>query len=322
MAKTANRPAQSDSFAADVRAGLSPNGQKRLSPQYLYDELGTALFEAITHVPEYGLTAAEGRLLRQYAAEIGWLVGAPALVAELGSGDGFKTRILLEAFVRETPLPYYPIDVSPTALARCRRVVSELDGVKVIPLESPFLEGLRKTVSAREPGQPILTLFLGSTIGNFEREDSVRFLRSVRELMTPGDSLLLGADLIKPAPQMLLAYDDPAGVTASFNLNLLARINRALGGEFNLRRFAHEARYNAGEGRIEMHLRSLQEQEIPIHGAGITAVFREGETIWTESCHKFQLSDLRVLAKKAGFSERAHWVDEAWPYALCLWSAP
>lgn len=321
MAKTANRLTQSDSFAADVRAGLSANGQKRLSPQYLYDELGTALFEAITHVPEYGLTASERRLLSQYAPEVARLAGRPALVTELGSGDGFKTRILLDAFRGSLPLPYYPVDVSPTALARCRRVISELGSVRVIPIEKPFLDGLREAATSRAAGETILVLFLGSTIGNFERSDAARFLHAVHELLTPGDSFLLGADLVKPIPQTLLAYDDPTGVTASFNLNLLARINRSLDGDFDLKQFAHEARYNPDEHRIEMHLRSLRDQQVPIRGAGFTAVFREGETIWTESCHKFQMNDLTALASQAGFRERKIWTDEAWPYALCLWEA-
>jgi uncharacterized SAM-dependent methyltransferase len=167
----------------------------------------------------------------------------------------------------------------------------------------------------------MLVLFLGSTIGNFDRLAADHFLTGIRNLLAPGDSLLLGTDLVKPVADMLLAYDDPAGVTGAFNLNLLARVNRELDGDFNLRQFEHEARYNEKERRIEMHLRSRRTQVASIRAAGITITLREGETIWTEACHKFSLRDLPGIAAKTGFRHESQWLDDAWLYALSLWTA-
>jgi uncharacterized SAM-dependent methyltransferase len=191
----------------------------------------------------------------------------------------------------------------------------------VVGLEKPFLDGLAHAAAERAGGQPMLVLFLGSTIGNFDRTAADCFLTAIRELLAPGDSLLLGTDLVKPIAEMLLAYDDPAGVTAAFNLNLLARVNRELGGDFNLRQFEHFARYNERERRIEMHLRSRRTQIVSVPAAGIIITLREGETVWTEACHKFSLRDLPAIAGRTGFRPELQWVDEAWPYALSLWTA-
>lgn len=167
----------------------------------------------------------------------------------------------------------------------------------------------------------MLLLFLGSTIGNFNREEGTRFLEAIRAMLSPGDSLLIGLDLVKPAPQMLLAYDDPAGVTAAFNKNVLGRMNRELCANFNLRLFEHEARWNAPERRIEMHLRSLRQQRIDIPAAELMVTLEPGETIWTESSYKFQAEELAPMAAMAGFTEEARWTDSEWPLAECLWRA-
>jgi L-histidine N-alpha-methyltransferase len=159
---------------------------------------------------------------------------------------------------------------------------------EIVPIEDSYLSGLRRAVCHRRSGQPLLVLFLGSTIGNFERADASDFLREIRGCLMPGDALLLGTDLIKPVARMILAYDDPAGVTAAFNLNLLARINRELDGDFVLRNFAHEARFDERHGRIEMHLRSTVAQTVTIRAASFCCDLRKDETIWTESCHKFR----------------------------------
>jgi dimethylhistidine N-methyltransferase len=321
MAGQARNLMPEPSFAEDVRAGLTKSGQKELPSKYLYDEVGSALFEAITYLPEYGLTRAEQRLLRRHRGEIRGAVGCPALVAELGSGDGRKARAILESLQACGRLSYYPIDVSPSALARCSQELSGLGTLTVVGLEAPFLEGLAHAAAAREPGQAMLVLFLGSTIGNFEPPAARCFLNSIRKLLMPGDALLLGTDLIKPVEDMLLAYDDPAGVTAAFNLNLLARINRELGGDFNLRQFGHEARYAESERRIEMHLRSRRTQVVSIRAARIAVTLREGETIWTEACHKFSVHDLPGIAAATGFRPQKIWADEDWPFALSLWVA-
>ncbi|HLY18431.1 MAG TPA: L-histidine N(alpha)-methyltransferase [Bryobacteraceae bacterium] len=303
-------------FARDVRAGLGQSGQKYLSCEYFYDEVGSALFEVITLLPEYGLTRADARLVRRLATELGGYLHAPAVVAELGSGTGTKTRFVLEALAAGGPIAYYPIDLSRSALAHCARELAAF--AEVHPIEETYLNGLRQAVCRRRSGQAMLVLFLGSTIGNFERAAAQDFLRDIRACLMPGDALLLGADLIKPLPGMLLAYDDPAGVTAAFNLNLLARINRELDADFVLKRFAHEARWNPYQRRVEMHLRSLAPQTAFIRAAGLECEFLEDETIWTESCHKFQAGEIGEMAAAAGFECAAQWTDEDWPFAESL----
>ncbi|MGH9559665.1 MAG: L-histidine N(alpha)-methyltransferase [Bryobacteraceae bacterium] len=294
-------------FACDVRAGLS-KPRKELPSKYLYDELGSALFETITVLPEYGLTRADQRLLDRHARE---LPREFALVAEFGSGSGRKTRAVLDALDAEA---YFPIDVSCAALERCR---TELNGLaRVEPIEASYLEGLDRVP---RNGEPVLLLFLGSTIGNFEPRCRAEFLRQVRARMHPGDAMLIGCDLIKDTVTMLQAYDDPTGVTAAFNLNLLGRINRELGGDFDLRAFAHSALYNSTERRIEMHLHSLTVQSAWIDAAGFRASFRAGETIWTESSHKFAAAEIPDLAREAGFESEAQWIDREWPFAENFW---
>ena len=307
-------------FAADVRTGLT-KPQKELHSKYLYDELGSSLFEAITHLPEYGLTRADVRLLRWYAGEIARLTPQPVAVIELGSGVGSKTRHLLHA-LREKTLPdelrYYPIDVSADALARCERELSDLAQVR--PLLASYSPGLEAAAAERKPGEALLVLFLGSTIGNFEPKCARAFLRDLQRALRPGDSLLIGTDLVKNTEQMLAAYDDPTGVTGAFNLNLLGRINRELGGDFRLRAFEHEARWNEEHRRIEMHLRSRVDQTAFIAEGELMVPFLAGETIWTESSHKFLPSELHTLADLAGFEPTAQWIDREWPFAENLWA--
>jgi len=303
-------------FANDVREGLSQTGQKQLPCQYFYDDTGTALFEAITALPEYGLTRADTRLIQRLAPALPGYMRGPVAVAELGSGSGLKTRRILESLGSDAPVTYYPIDISAAALALCAREMAAFADVQ--PIEESYLNGLRQAVCGRRPGQSLLVLFLGSTIGNFGRAAAQDFLREVRACLMPGDALLLGTDLIKPVARMLLAYDDPAGVTAAFNRNLLARINRELWGNFALRSFAHEARWDAQHRRVEMHLRSLKAQRVSIRGAGFTCELRKDETIWTESCHKFHAGEVREMAGEAGFEFRMQWLDDTWPFAESL----
>jgi L-histidine N-alpha-methyltransferase len=303
-------------FARAVRTGLAKDGQKELPSRYFYDAIGSALFDAITLLPEYGLTRADARLLRRHAREIVNRAGDKLTVAELGSGSGSKTRWILEAVARREPVTYYPIDVSCKALTGCVRELADFG--TIVPIEASYIEGLREVTSRRIQGQRLLVLFLGSTIGNFERPAIVPFLRDVRETLRRGDSLLLGADLLKPVSQLLRAYDDPAGVTAAFNLNLLGRINRELGGDFDLRHFVHVARYNARERRIEMHLKSTRRQQVTIRKSGFSCEFVAGETIWTEACHKFRAEEIAAWASDAGFACDVQWTDSEWPFAESL----
>ena len=303
-------------FASDVRSGLA-KPQKELHSKYLYDELGSSLFEAITHLPEYGLTRADERLLRRHADDIAGLLPSRVAVIELGSGVGQKTRHLLQAIGGDC-LRYYPIDVSADALARCEHDLSDI--AEVHPLVQSYLDGMARATAERQPGESFLVMFLGSTIGNFERNCALEFLRDLRASLLPGDMLLIGADLVKEPGRMLVAYDDPTGVTGAFNLNLLGRINRELGGDFQLRDFEHQARWNEPQRRIEMHLRSRLNQTAYIAEADLTVSFRAGETIWTESSHKFQLSELDGMAEQAGFSVESQWIDRDWPFAENLWA--
>jgi L-histidine Nalpha-methyltransferase len=305
-------------FARVVRAGLSQQ-QKELPSRYFYDDIGSTLFDAITLLPEYGLTRADARILRRHAGEIVGLLGAPLYVAELGSGSGVKTRWILDAIAVQGPVIYYPIDVSCAALARCVQELAQFGAI--VPLEASYLDGLQEAAARRSRGQRLLLLFLGSTIGNFYSHAVLPFLRDIRSILRRGDALLLGADLVKPVPRMLLAYDDPTGVTAAFNLNLLARINRELGADFDLRHFVHEARYNRRESSIEIHLRSTRRQQVAIPGAGFSCQFEEGETIWTESCHKFRAAEVEAWARPAGFAPAGQWIDAEWPFAETLFVA-
>lgn len=302
-------------FAADVRAGLTRNGQKELPSKYLYDNVGSALFEVISYLPEYGLTRADERLLRRHADEIADRVAGPVAVAELGSGSGKKTRWLLEAFCRRQRTSYYPVEISSSALAMCERELRDIDRISIVGFEREYLDGLLEVAAYRKSGQHLLVLFLGSTIGNFDRPAGTKFLAEVRRILEPGDSLLLGTDLEKPSSQLLAAYNDELGVTAAFNLNLLARVNRELGADFDLRQFVHVAKINNEVRSVEMHLQSKRRQVISIPAAEVVVEFQEEETIWTESSHKYSIDEMVETARNAGFRCEAQWIDEQWPFA-------
>jgi L-histidine Nalpha-methyltransferase len=305
-------------FAIDVAEGLSCEGQKKIAPRYFYDDLGSVLFQAITLLPEYGLTRADENLLRLHAREIISETGPLSIVAELGSGTGRKTRHILAAASRiNRQILYIPIDVSRGALAACQRELCDLSEVR--PLWSDWTEGLQEIARSRTGSDPLLLLFLGSSIGNLERDGIVDFLQRLRSNLRPGDFFLLGADLVKNVDKMMTAYDDPTGVTAAFNLNVLARINRELDADFDLRSFAHEVRWNSDERRIEMHLLSGRNQVAHIGALDTTFEFRAGETICTEFSHKFTQSELLSYARLSGFTPVEMWVDKGWPFAEALW---
>jgi len=308
-------------FASDVRAGLTRSGQKELLSKYLYDDVGSALFEVISVLPQYGLTRADERLLQRHAHQIAEQVPGPVAVAELGRKKKKKTRWILKSLCRHQHISSFPIEISPTALAMCQRELGDIESMSIVGFESEYLDGLREVAARRRDGQNLLVLFLGSTIGNFDRPAAAKFLREMRRILQPGDSLLLGTDLEKPIPQRLAAYDDPLGVTAAFNLNLLSRINRELDADFVLEQFEHVARFNQGARSVEMHLRSRRGQSVTIHRAGLTVPFRQGETIWTESSHKYGRTEPLQIAKDAGFFCKAQWIDQEWPFAENLFVA-
>ncbi len=294
-----------DSFARDVAAGLSRQ-PKTLSCQYFYDARGSELFEEITRLPEYYPTVVETGILRVCTPNIARSVAAEATVlVEFGSGSSAKTEILLEALPRIAC--YIPIDVSSSALeAAAHRLAARFPRLDVRPVVGDFTRPI--AIPADVDGLAKIGFFPGSTIGNFAPDEATRLLAAFRSTLAPKGRLLIGADLKKDPAVLIPAYDDGAGVTAAFNLNLLARINRELGGTFDLSRFRHVARYDAGKGRIEMHLESLCDQVVTV--ANQSYRFRAGETIHTENSHKFTIDEFHVLARHAGWKARQVWTDE------------
>ncbi|HEY1611383.1 MAG TPA: L-histidine N(alpha)-methyltransferase [Paraburkholderia sp.] len=311
-------PAVAGNFAAEVRAGLTHAPQKELPSKYLYDEVGSSLFEVITVLPEYGVTRSEERLLTRHAADIVGELPSDVTVAELGSGSGRKTRRILEALCRKQPTSYFPIEISRAALQLCHRELGDIERISIVGYERDYLAGLAEVSRRRADGEQLLVLFLGSTIGNFARLAATRFLRDIRAMLKPGDTLLLGTDLVKPVETLLAAYDDAIGATAAFNLNLLARINRELGADFDLDAFEHIARFNPEARSVEMHLRAKRRVEAHVRAAAMSVTLEAGETIWTESSHKYHADEIPAIAADAGFECRRQWIEEEWGFAESL----
>ncbi len=307
-----------ESFAADLRSGLRTDGQRTLPSKYLYDEVGSALFEVICVLPEYGLTRADTRLLIRHAPS--WVSQLPSktCVAELGSGSSKKTRLILEALAQRQETTFFPIDISRAALAQCARELGDIPNLSVSGLHMEYLPGLHEAKARRQKKGPLLVLFLGSTIGNFDRDAGERFLRSVREQLSPGDFMLLSSDLVKSEAELVLAYDDVAGVTAAFDKNVLARINRELDADFDLARFAHEARWNREARRVEMHLVARTDMTVHIRRAQLTVELATGESIKTEDSYKFETGEIRDVAQRCGFRCAEQWIDSEWAFAQSL----
>jgi L-histidine N-alpha-methyltransferase len=305
-------------FAEDVRNDLGAE-PKQLQSKYLYNRLGSALFEAICHLPWYRITRAEARLLSRFASEIVAPIGDPVTLTELGCGSGEKLAMIGEALrQRRRPVTAHLIDISPSALELSERTLGRLEHVSVVGHRTTYEEGLRRVASERGSRGAMLVLFLGSNIGNFDPPAALDFLSRIRETLRPGDALLLGADLVKPEKDLLLAYDDPLGVTAAFNKNLLARINTELLADFDLSAFDHRAVWNAAESRVEMHLVSRRAQSVRIPRSGVTVVFREGEAIWTESSYKYRPDEAVATASEAGFRCHEQWIEPEARFALNL----
>ena len=303
---------------ADVRRGLSAH-PKQLSARWFYDELGSQLFEAICHLPWYGLTRAENGLLRRHGAALARLAPSPAQILELGGGSGEKAaRIVAPLLRRQGRVTAHLVDLSATALDEAATRLQALRRVRVVPHRVDYFAALRLIRRLPRRGGGLLVLFLGSNLGNFEPSACAGFLRALARAMQPGDALLLGADLVKPAALLRRAYDDPLGLTSAFNLNLLRRLNDELGADFDLAAFRHKAVWNRRAARVEMHLVSRRAQQVRIPAARLTVTFRRGETLWTESSHKFTRDGLRALGAAAGFEVRRQWVDTRARFALTL----
>jgi L-histidine N-alpha-methyltransferase len=317
------------SFAEDVRRGLIST-PKRLSPKYFYDALGSQLFEAICLLPEYYLTRAEDEILARHAEEIVAALAIPSAdeflshdsdeyvaalsqvtLVEFGSGSSTKTRHVIEALLRrQKNLLYIPIDISSAALeAGAHALLESYPALRVEAYAGDYDAALARLQDDAPTRGRTLALFLGSNIGNFYRSEAENFLRRVRRVLCAGDALLVGADLKKDAKILEAAYDDPLGVTAAFNLNLLARINRDLGADFDVRAFRHVAAYNERAGRVEMYVESTREQVVRVASLDLEISFVAGERVHTEDSHKYDLADLDALAARSGFTRAHAWLD-------------
>jgi dimethylhistidine N-methyltransferase len=315
----------SDEFAKDVRAGLA-GSPKTIPPRYFYDELGSQLFEAICLLPEYYLTRAESEILSRHADEIVSSVEGPARLIELGSGSADKTRYLIEALLARQPeLHYLPIDISDVALDRSSAVLLHIyPRLRITAYAADYFTALRALAEAgvtEREDKRTLALFLGSNIGNFNPDEAVAFLSEIRKMLHPEDGLLVGADLKKSADLLVPAYGDALGVTSAFNRNLLARINRELGADFDISKFEHRATYNEQLGRVESHLVSLASQTVLIKALDLEIRFEPGETIHTENSYKFDLEQLAGLAGQSGFCLTKTWFDGARRFSFNLLAA-
>jgi dimethylhistidine N-methyltransferase len=310
----------SNSFAEDVRKGLSAT-PKVLLPKYFYDALGSQLFEAICLLPEYYPTRAESEIFTRYAAEIIRELLSPITLSELGSGSSVKTRLLIEAILaRQTQLHYQPMDISASILElSAEKLLADYPKLRISGHVCDYTQCLGEI--ERSGTERVLALFLGSNIGNYTPQAARQLLGQIRSALQPGDALLLGADLKKSRAVLEAAYDDPLGVTAAFNLNVLARINRELSGNFDLRQFRHRAVFNEEKSRVEMHLVSTVAQTVEIRGLAMTLQFQPGETIHTENSYKYDLDMLAELATARGFATAKTWFDAERRFSCNLWMA-
>ncbi|HKH74147.1 MAG TPA: L-histidine N(alpha)-methyltransferase [Vicinamibacterales bacterium] len=317
-------------FAEDVRHYLQLT-PRQLPSMYLYDALGSALFDAICELPWYAITRAEMLLLERHRTEIFAHLPDLTRLVELGPGDGRKLKTLVDG--TSEPLIAHLVDVSAGALERAAHTLSDALNLSVVTHQAPFEDGLDAimrveddafgrveddTIMRQESGDRTLVLFLGSNIGNFDQRGSATLLSRIAASLAPGDAFLIGADLVKPEPDLQLAYDDPLGVSAAFNLNVLLRINRELGGNFDLRAFRHRAVWNAACSRMDMFLVSTREQRVRIEGVGLDFTLREGEGIWSESSYKYTPDGFVKQLRDSGFESMAQWTDRDAGFALTL----
>ncbi|MET0620227.1 MAG: L-histidine N(alpha)-methyltransferase [Thermoanaerobaculia bacterium] len=308
-------------FARDVRRDLALT-PKQLQSRYLYNGLGSALFEAICRLPWYRITRAEGRLLARFATEMVGPLQDPITLVELGCGSGEKLALLAEALRgRRKRVLVHLIDISPDALELSERTLGGLEHVSVVGHRATYEVGLRHAASQRPAAGTMLVLFLGSNIGNFDTPAADEFLADIRRTLRPGDALLLGVDLVKPEHELMLAYDDPLGVTAAFNKNVLARMNTELLADFDLSAFAHRAVWNPIERRVEMHLESLRAQTVHVPRADCVAEFARGERIWTESSYKYDPDQIVRMGHEAGFRLHQQWIEPDARFAVVLFVA-
>ena len=315
--RTADKTSVVAQFASDVQYYLQQQ-PRQLPSRYFYDDLGSALFDAICRLPWYGVTRAELGLLTVHGRQILSRVPDLTTIIELGPGNGEKLAALVDAGRGGGEhLDLRLVDISASALALSSHVLSSLANVDVTTYEAEYEAGLAAASAETRSGRA-LALFLGSNIGNFDRPGANAFLREIRASLMSGDMLLIGADLVKPERDLILAYDDPLGVTAAFNRNLLVRINRELGGHFDVDRFAHRAIWSAEHSRVEMHLVSEETQQVSVDLANCDFVIERGASIWTESSYKYTPEKIAGALEQAGFKLVEQWIDEPASFALTL----
>ena len=296
------------SFAADVARGLSSD-PKQLFPKYLYDELGSHLFEAICQLPEYYLTRAETEILTRYAAEIAGSIAGDKTLIEMGSGSASKSRLIIEALLKlQRELVFIPVDISASVLEiSARSLLQTYPALRVIAYAGDYYDGIAALGSLQR--DRALALFLGSNIGNFDSEESRKFLRAMRGVLRAGDALLLGADLKKDPRILEAAYNDTLGVTSAFVRNQLARINHELDADFDVRQFKLVSIYNGVEGRVEVYLESSRAQTVPVRKLEMQITLEAGERIHMEHSYKYDLEQLSRMAAESGFDRARTWMD-------------
>ena len=309
----------SESFVQDLVQGLGSK-PKTLPCHWFYDKIGSQLFEEICELPEYYLTRCERSILEKRAGDIAGVFEAPTTLVELGSGSASKTRVIIEAFLeRHGRLVFAPIDISRSMLEESAELLlDDYPELEIRAFAGRYESGLEHL--AKRQRSPRLTLWLGSSVGNLDRAQAALFLRRMRSGMGAADRLLIGIDLRKDRLMLEAAYDDSRGVTARFDLNLLARINRELGGHFDCASFAHRAIWQADLGRIESHLISRKTQRVRIDALDLEVSFAAGETIHTENSYKYSLEEIDWLAHEAAMACEAQWLDEGGLYSLNLFA--
>ena len=304
----------------DVTEGLAQD-PKRIPSRYLYDAVGSRLFEAICRLPWYKITRGESALLEEQASEILSELGPTPTVIELGAGSGEKLSLLLGASGQPASFHVHLVDISATALTLSKRTLGRQPAVQVVTHEATYRDGLAMALGQIDRDRPAMVIFLGSNIGNMAQDESDRFLLEICGGCRPGDRFLLGTDLIKPEAELRLAYDDPLGVTAAFTKNLLIRLNRELDGDFDVDSFEYHVVWNDQASRIESYLVSRVDQVVCLRAAGCCIRLTEGESIWTESSHKYSADAVVAMGRQAGFSLRQQWIDHESQFALTLFEA-
>jgi L-histidine N-alpha-methyltransferase len=306
-----------ESLASEARAGLTAT-PKRIPCRFFYDEAGSQIFEEICELPEYYLTRAESEILRVRAENVARRFSLPISLVEFGSGNSTKTRLLIEALLHEHgSLSYCPVDISPSVLeASALQLLDDYKRLEIRAIAGEYQDGLRRI--RRDTQRPKLILWLGSSIGNLDRPSAEKFVSELRGEMNLEDRLLLGIDLRKDRDVLESAYNDSRGVTARFNLNLLARINRELGGQFDSESFDFQATYDEVEGKVVSHLRSRRDQTVRIEDLGLDVEFAAGESIHTENSFKYSQAEIEALARCTGFAVEEHWLDAGNRYSVNL----